>query len=684
MVIPRQLKFEKLEARRPLSATSVMPGDFVDPAAFLARQTMGMGAEGEESTSDLTTASAALVQQQTLEVPAGMEPAQAELQIENSSSDTVSFRLQVNGQLWVNRQHLAETIRHLPADYPGESLYRKAYRFVAEHVRADYMLSITETNWHREPTLFLNSIGFGFCGDVATALALVWGELGYETRVWRLSGHTVPEVFADGKWQMFDAHLRIYYHTRDGRVASVSELARDSLLILAPIRPIQSPDGRSFNVYSQRMASIYRTTDDNYLCDECFPRGETAASDLVFSLPPGAALAIGGRYSDRVLKIYDGRQTAWKYGQLKLTIPAGWSGRVDLPLVLIDVRGSSPDAIAAGGQILPVGSEQLFQQLQQSLRDGPTPLAISNNQQVMELVFLLNPQIASLQRVNQIDIQYQHAGSRLEARLQGQQQAAQQFAWDFRTPLDAADPGDQVAMDLSGNGCHARVRHTDLRHADGLEFATRRNQFVDISTISGGQLFRDGNSFTLEAWLQLNANDDFRRPVIDATRFSLLVDQEGHLQAYFRSGDGPYVVQRVRTPQPLSGGQQHHVAAVFQDLGPRQLLQLFLDGQLVASGDVSPIANTYPVRGPYVGMRERPGSSEFFSGLIAQVQISMRAKSANELLAEWQAGVLPTASPAAIGAPGLSAKEVVGAAVGRALDAWDPQRRRLGIQRFRP
>ena len=572
----------------------------------------------------------------SLNVPDDLHPRELELQITNEQNADAEFFLQVNGQLWVNIPHLVDHVRNLPPSSPTETDYQRAYRFITENTRHDFLISVDESNWHRSPSMYLNSIGFGFCGDMATALTFLWREMGYDARVWRLKGHTVSEVFADGRWQMYDADLRVYFLNPAHQVAGVEELAANPSYILRPTNAIQKPDGVTFDVYSQRMADVYSTTHNNVICYECYPEEVDVDRHLQFTLPPGATLSLGDNYSDRELPLFQGRQKAWDFGELKLTIPAGYSGTIDLSLALFDIRGDDNDQIRIGDHAFSVGSDDLHFHINDGNGIRLDSITIEGNQSPIELIYLINPMFAKLQRDNLIRVEPLNEHSPLDVKLVPQETVDQRFVW----PLTETE--GVVARDAGGGRHDGAVRKIDLRSEEGLQFVHSRNQYVDVSTVAADAVFGSESSFTIQAWIKLNEGDSFRRPIFDATRFSLMIDGMNRLVASYRAGDETISKQKIRSDETLSADVWHHVAVVVTDVQSTskdfQRVQLFLNGRQIAEQTSPAISNTYTLRGPYLGLRNRPGTSEFFSGEMKHVSLELRSLDAEEIQDSFQIG----------------------------------------------
>jgi hypothetical protein len=184
---------------------------------------------------------------------------------------------------------------------------------------------------------------------------------------------------------MYDADLSVYYLDDVGAVAEVSALATDTALITDPRGPIYH-DTTGVFAYSESMASIYGSTEDNELANWNIetPAGDARPIELV----PGASLRYPGIWADAPLTTGGDGQDAPVYSTLTLKLPAGWVGTASMPLVLKSVRGEG--TVRVGGTDFEAGSAAL----QLSL-DKPTfwiaGVEIVSSTSDIELTYLLNP-----------------------------------------------------------------------------------------------------------------------------------------------------------------------------------------------------------------------------------------------------------------------------------------------------
>lgn len=75
-----------------------------------------------------------------------------------------------------------------------------------------------------DPIKTFNVYGYGMCCCASSNVEALARYAGLEARGWGINLHSVPEVFYDGAWHMFDASLVNYFPKPDGKIASVEEI----------------------------------------------------------------------------------------------------------------------------------------------------------------------------------------------------------------------------------------------------------------------------------------------------------------------------------------------------------------------------------------------------------------------------------------------------------------------------
>lgn len=496
----------------------------------------------------------------------------------NRSDFETKFTMTFIGRISVNVEQLVEQIRS--ADEFNTALdHRRAFFYLRDLQVHDYPL--TGHTWMHEPSLYLNSFGAGFCDDSATALSEIWNAMGYSSRIWLLQGHVVSEVLVDGRWEMYDADLGVFYFNREGLVAGVEELATQPELISQPTNPVSKDP----YVYRGRMAEIYRTQEDNRLCAAC--SRDARSRDLVFALPAGGRLEWGDDVGLDVPLPAVVQKPPTELGLMRLVVPGGFVGSLDIPLAIYDVRGSMGDWIGFNNAIVPLQPANSLHRLFTDSRTGDRmgALTFDGNTSETEVLFFFNPRIAELLPDNRLEILQLGRPAELRVNLEG---ATSHTHWEFV--------------------------------GDASKFMN--NKFIDISSTPASKWIVSGGGFAIAAAVQPTATNT-RRPIVDAHRFSLEIDTEGRPYAYFRSvGDAWSSVRG----QPLAVDRIHDLLVRYDN----GLLQLSVDGQLIASRSGPIMDPEYPVHGPYIGRSDHLGGL-YFEGEIHRIQI---ATSVRELSVE--------------------------------------------------
>jgi hypothetical protein len=75
-----------------------------------------------------------------------------------------------------------------------------------------------------DPIKTFNVYGYGMCCCASSNVEALARYLGLEARAWGINAHSVPEVFYDNAWHMFDTSLVNYFPKPDGQVAGVDEI----------------------------------------------------------------------------------------------------------------------------------------------------------------------------------------------------------------------------------------------------------------------------------------------------------------------------------------------------------------------------------------------------------------------------------------------------------------------------
>jgi len=314
--------------------------------------------------------------------------------ISNTAGTDLRIGLKVNGSALVasDAEVVAEVRALMLADSTGASL-SPARRFALalwRHVMRNrtHFDPLTAWNWVHSPVLFMNSLGFGYCDDVASVFSKVARQAGYSARVWSLSGHVVPEMQVDGRWEMYDPDLGVFYLDAAGRVCGVEELAAQPRWITEPQLASLPPWAHGLDAgvapddvrYSALVADIFSSVADNSVSpgyDEIAYAPPSGRPLLV----PAAATATIGLLSSATVITYYGR-TLPRQGCLRIDLPPGPGRLLDLPLIPLRIEGTG--SVQVDGATYLAGSEDLQQRLTAfeqpvntiELPDGTSPASV--------------------------------------------------------------------------------------------------------------------------------------------------------------------------------------------------------------------------------------------------------------------------------------------------------------------
>lgn len=270
------------------------------------------------------------------------------LRVVNTAAEARSVRLAINGTRLGGLSSLLLDMLNVPVRQVNEPLYRRAWRYLSLKHRHDNV--ITGGRVIHEPLLYLRSVGAGLCDDVASALHFLWKSMGYQTRVIGLEGHVVPEVLVDGRWELYDPDLKHYFVLQNGQVANYHDIERDPGLLIRGAR-FATPSAAGFD--PSLLMSIYASTADNR--EEGWfeeASSETLAPDLI--VPPGAHLELTRGDRIQLPGAYVAEQVP--FGAVRLWLPPGYSGTLEVGLMLADVVGEGRISSALGSQMTVTGA----------------------------------------------------------------------------------------------------------------------------------------------------------------------------------------------------------------------------------------------------------------------------------------------------------------------------------------
>lgn len=319
------------------------------------------------------------------------DPASTTIRLINRGNSSCNFEIVLNGINFSSLEAIINFIKTVPDAKDGEPIYQKTWRVISSFSR--HNCPITDRTWMHSPTLYLNSLGFGFCDDIATILYAIWHGMGYNARIWCLEGHYVSEVWTDNHWEMYDGDLGVYYYNETLNIIGVEDLMQNASYITNPINPISTD---SF-AYSSYFYYYYSTKDDNYVDDYAMENIPTF--NITYTLMPNGSIIFPNAYNGGLPCIEN--EMYYGYNTLDFTIPAKWTGKVENPLAIKSITGTG--RICVNDTYYDIGSSALTQFVNERccfMYD----FEIIEAQSQIEIKYITNPKVFSLKSDNRIDL----------------------------------------------------------------------------------------------------------------------------------------------------------------------------------------------------------------------------------------------------------------------------------------
>lgn len=290
--------------------------------------------------------------------------------IANNTNFPVYFHLKINDIFPLEMEDIISQVEDL-ADSIEVDYDIAAWEYVCENTFLKE--NFTSEPWLHNPTIFLNSIGGGLCGNTAAVLAALWENWYDSVRVVCLEGHVVSEVKKSKKWQMFDPAYNIAYKSNQGEIYSVKELENSPEVISSPEAENilgDNPFLRTANPYAKKISRLYQTKDDNYDITE-WSLNFQEYSDT-FCLPAKTKLEI-----NKINNSY----------QLSVILSPGSKGKLQLPFVPYSATGKF--CYNFKNQSNQVNSENFYFPKSDFLNS----IYIENVNQETKINYLVNPKL---------------------------------------------------------------------------------------------------------------------------------------------------------------------------------------------------------------------------------------------------------------------------------------------------
>jgi len=298
-------------------------------------------------------------------------PEQTVLHLTNPGPEESQFSIDINQRWYLQRSRIAQQIKAQNTGQEAQAL--AAWDLVASATRN---ANLTSARWLHAPEYLLNSAGYGYCDDMASALVTIWQEMGFPSRIWHLVEHAVPEVKIGEKWHMYDQDLGLYYLDDEQQVLSVEAIAGGAARwVTNGIQTIDLQNLPGPVTHQEKLLSQEDNTINSWFLDSIPDESGQ------FILGPGAHLSCCDYHPDY-----------FPNKVMKITLPAGFRGSIRVPLILADTDGFTAETeanIKAGHYLLPSGEITI-----------ETPLAALSH-----LYFLTNRQWPALENENILSLE---------------------------------------------------------------------------------------------------------------------------------------------------------------------------------------------------------------------------------------------------------------------------------------
>jgi len=287
-----------------------------------------------------------------------------------------------------------QLIKFINTNYSNTDLkfdYQKAWAFICDY-SWDAVNPLVHENVNNSILGFVNSEGWGLCDDKANILAKIWKRMGYDARLYGIGGHVVPEIWVNGRWEMWDPTYRTYYVNEKGDVLGVAELEKNPHYITKPIKKIRGNVMILRHVAnSKKTAAQFSSADNNQIFDFSMERNDSVFHNILV-IPAGAEIVFPYYSGLPIYSISDNKKSNQvRYTNLMLSLPPGYTGYISYPLIFHGFSSVSAVEVAINGT--PVECRKNLEYYETNF--GVKTIQIKHNPDGVNLFFLVNPRIVN-------------------------------------------------------------------------------------------------------------------------------------------------------------------------------------------------------------------------------------------------------------------------------------------------
>jgi hypothetical protein len=325
-----------------------------------------------------------------------------------SKSETIIFKniaQQKNIEIRINGKPLYRSVNEIVKDANdllGVSIGERIWRFTT--ISSYHFPPLSGDNWLHNPILFFNSVGFGFCDDVAIVNMVLWRKAGLRSRTWSVNNgvHIISEFSVDSvNWHQYDSDLGFFFQKR-GIVLSLTDFYNDGVNIDSTDRI--GVDGnnqlRASYIESQRnnwdiFKFNYSSMNNSVVSHSLYEESDFSMASYL-RLRPGWEITIGEKLKEEIFTdMIEGKK--WSvphYYNLVLKVPPMTeSDDIEMPLLICNITGHGVIILNQKEYTLPE-DKALISLLFSEWKTPVTKVHISETSG-LEITYLLNPLLFS-------------------------------------------------------------------------------------------------------------------------------------------------------------------------------------------------------------------------------------------------------------------------------------------------
>jgi hypothetical protein len=309
-----------------------------------------------------------------------------DLKIANDSDVSESFDLRLNGNdLFSSTDDIIATIE-ATADFQERGLPYATWKWLTENTY--HFDPYSGEAWQHAPYLLLNSLGFGYCDDVASIFAQLMISQGYDARVWAINGHVVSELFNNGHWELYDVDLRALYIDKQGNIAGYDYIVNSNddfevnLSLSSYADDVQPAD----NAYTDAVLDLYKTTSDNTVSSWYIQSLPEFSANHQIVLPAHSSLSVHDLTDENLYSMYG--TLVPDISALDVQFGAVQGFTFEYPLIPISITGLG--TVTIDNIVYDIGSTALDERLTD--RDDPVySIVVNTTGADNHLEYLINP-----------------------------------------------------------------------------------------------------------------------------------------------------------------------------------------------------------------------------------------------------------------------------------------------------